>query len=74
MADEMGAAKVAEKLRAIVCSRRIPPLAALCTVSAGVASSSTMPAVDLLAAADRALYQAKCSGRNRVALASSFDA
>lgn len=66
------AAQIAEKLRAAVeihdFSKYTP--GRQITVSLGVAShTANVPASDILARADGALYQAKETGRNRVALA-----
>jgi diguanylate cyclase (GGDEF)-like protein len=66
-ADTAGASATAERLRSALeqeFSSGSPPL----TVSCGVASSPSdgRDPMDLLAAADRALYQAKSRGRNRV--------
>ena len=76
---EAGAAVVAERIRALVRAAEIPHAgspdgAKLLTVSLGVAS--VRPAVDqvrvdhLIALADQALYRAKATGRDRVAVAS----
>jgi diguanylate cyclase (GGDEF)-like protein len=66
--DLPGGLAVAEKIRALV-QEGGPPQA---TVSIGLATLSDLQDVgkpagrDLIAAADRSLYDAKCSGRNRV--------
>ncbi|TMB92680.1 MAG: diguanylate cyclase [Chloroflexi bacterium] len=70
-ANEAAAALVAEKVRLLVSRRVIAPLTAPCTISAGVASSTSTPADRLVEAADAALYDAKRAGRNRVSLASA---
>lgn len=65
------AVDVAERLRAHVGSRRIPTAAGalFVTVSVGVGTKAgvTCEPDDLIERADRALYQAKHAGRNRVA-------
>ena len=72
-ADEHGAQIVAERMRKAVQSLAIEHQASpfgIVTVSIGVASASIddkLPAENLVDAADKALYAAKCSGRNRVA-------
>lgn len=71
--DAVGAARVAEKMRARIESLRIPHLSSRAsdrvTISIGVAAMVPQekgePAV-LIAAADQSLYQAKREGRNRV--------
>lgn len=75
--DLNGAEAVAQRLRASVEELRLPHPASsvgpTVTISAGVASiipATVGVAADLIAAADRALYQAKQTGRNRVHLAS----
>lgn len=73
------AVTVAENLRSKIERSAIPhpasPAASVVTVSVGVASTRPVAGAgsveDLLAAADRALYRAKESGRNRVACAGS---
>jgi len=59
---------VAERIRAAICRADGP--AASVTVSVGVATvHGATDRRSLIAMADRALYQAKAAGRNRVALA-----
>lgn len=71
-ADLSGARIVAERLRAAVEALRIenPDSAAgVVTISVGVASATLdqdTTAASLVGAADKALYEAKCAGRNRV--------
>ncbi|UXH77997.1 diguanylate cyclase domain-containing protein [Roseateles amylovorans] len=77
--DEAGALQAAERIRAAVAARSIPHEASLTadhvTVSLGVVSctpdrqGSRMTVESLMAAADRALYDAKAAGRNRCAAA-----
>jgi diguanylate cyclase (GGDEF)-like protein len=67
-------AVVAEELRGLVASLRPPsiPGGVRLSVSVGVAGlghTSTLDQADLLRAADRALYEAKAAGRNRVQVA-----
>ena len=59
---------VAERLRAAVAAADLSPLPAPCTLSIGLACSRLTPLPALPQAADRALYQAKALGRNRLAL------
>lgn len=78
-ADAAAAALVAERLRAAVQRLGLEHLDSpqgVVTVSVGTAASGlrrTPPAAAaLVAAADKALYEAKCAGRNRVAGAPPF--
>ncbi|MGA0612694.1 GGDEF domain-containing protein [Caldimonas sp. KR1-144] len=74
-ADAAGAMVVGERLRAAVEALRIEHLGSpfgVVTVSVGVAGAilhDDAAAAALVDAADRALYDAKCDGRNRVATA-----
>jgi diguanylate cyclase (GGDEF)-like protein len=77
--DAKGAAVVAELLRVRVEALRMPQAPAAdrphVTISLGVATVVPHPALgaqQLIAAADRALYQAKRDGRNRLRTAADF--
>ena len=60
---------VAEKLREVIANKRIDEVGVI-TSSFGVAEYMPREAMaDLIARADQALYRAKTSGRNRVAVA-----
>ena len=71
--DLAGAFKLAERIRAAIAALALPHAGSrdgIVTVSIGVASVSPPSQLDartLLASADRALYEAKHSGRNRTA-------
>jgi diguanylate cyclase (GGDEF)-like protein len=71
-ADSAGAMVVAERLRVAVEALRIEHVgspARVVTVSIGAASTAMRgdaTATNLIAAADKALYEAKCAGRNQV--------
>ena len=77
-ADEEGAARLAERVRATMADRPIETFpGALVTVTAsfGVAAFPAAPTEgELFAAADGALYRAKRAGKNRVAVAERGDA
>jgi diguanylate cyclase (GGDEF)-like protein/PAS domain S-box-containing protein len=80
MTDADAATAVAERMRRSVEALALPhgavPLG-IVTISAGVASCRPdvgTSALDLLARADAALYEAKAEGRNRVVTASESDA
>ena len=69
--DKAGAVALSETLRGVIEGAKFLPSGEPVTVSLGVATfpdDGQNPAI-LIAAADRALYQAKAGGRNRVAAA-----
>jgi diguanylate cyclase (GGDEF)-like protein len=69
--DKPGAVAVSESLRSVTEGAKLLPTGEPVTVSLGVATfpEDGQDAASLIAAADRALYQAKADGRNRVAAA-----
>jgi diguanylate cyclase (GGDEF)-like protein/PAS domain S-box-containing protein len=77
--DELGAMYVAEKLRSIVHALGLAHQgndAGVVTISSGVAcaeSGDNIEGATLVGEADRALYQAKDTGRNKVVCASEAD-
>ena len=69
--DKTGAVGLSETLRGVTEGARFLPSGEAVTISLGVATfpGDGQDAASLIAAADRALYQAKAGGRNRVAAA-----
>ena len=69
--DKTGAVGLSETLRGVTEGARFLPSGEAVTISLGVATfpGDGQDAATLIAAADRALYQAKAGGRNRVAAA-----
>ena len=64
--DDNGARAFGESIRQVVSELDFEGLHVACTISVGVASSASASLSDLLVGADRALYRAKTTGRNRV--------
>jgi diguanylate cyclase (GGDEF)-like protein len=64
--DQAGAESFGERIRQAVSEIQFIDLGVTCTISVGVASSSTSDLDDMVVGADRALYRAKAAGRNRV--------
>ena len=64
--DDDGARAFGEGIRRVVSELDVESLNVTCTISVGVASSASASLSDLLVGADRALYRAKTTGRNRV--------
>jgi diguanylate cyclase (GGDEF)-like protein len=64
--DDDGARVFGESIRKVVSELNFSGLQASCTISVGIASSARAPLSDLLVGADRALYRAKTTGRNRI--------
>ena len=71
--DGEGAARVAEDLRALLASRPLDTASAAVriTASIGVATSTGETAGELIERCDRALYDAKASGRDAVGIAAA---
>jgi len=67
-ADLPDALAVAERVCTAVATADLVPAPGTCTLSVGLACSRLTPHADMLQAADRALYEAKLQGRNRVAV------
>jgi diguanylate cyclase (GGDEF)-like protein len=64
--DEAGVEAFGERIRQAVSDIPFIDLGVRCTISVGVASSSTSDLDEMVIGADRALYRAKAAGRNRV--------